>query len=176
MSYFSSTHVLQAETLKLKAIWQALYPFMRIHVLRANGTITEGQCVASDVASIATAAGSTTGISTSAQAAAVALVARRVLATGTAAAGEMAFVGVALHDAVAGEDILVCTGGLCPKVLFSGATDVTAGDKLVAATTAGSCIKYASATHTATGPFGFAVSTETDTAGFVAAIIHPTLP
>ena len=176
MSFFNTSRPVIAEVGKLKAIWQALYPKMDIRVLLADATITEGQCVAHDFADIATAAGSTTGITTAAQAIAVAAALEKVIPTSTNAAGEPAFCGVALHDAVAGGAILVCVGGFCPKVLFSGATDVTAGEPLVAASTAGSVIKYAAGTHTNACAIGIAVSTETDTAGYVACILKPTLP
>lgn len=171
MGYLRSSFAGALENGKIKAIWKPLLSVMRVHEFVADATITEGQAVMLDFTELDTAIASVAAVDSAAKVAALIPLLKKVIPTGTAAAGEPCFVGHALHGASAGEVVYVANG-FVPKILL-GTGDVADGAGLVAAGAAGASETYAAGTHTAAGPYGFALSTEADNGGFVAGFVRP---
>ncbi len=154
-----------------------LYKWMTIRELvssESSTTIAYGDCVVPDLT--LTDAAASTFIQTDAEALAMAAALGKCKQLATGVTTGVPIWGVALQSITAGSAGKIVTAGFCPKVKISDA-NVAAGASLVGdGEEAGECEVYASATHTAAAPFGFALTSDSTNDGFVCAWIFPRGP
>ena len=160
--------VSQLETDSIPARFRPLLQHSKIARFRADAAITVGQAVKFDIAELDAVFPTGGEIDADGYANDVVELLEKVIPT-SVATGDAGFVGIALDGVSAGEIVYVCVSGFCGKILLSS-DDVNDGEGLVAVAS-GTSETYAAGTHTSSVQYGFAASTETDNAGFVAGFI-----